>query len=131
MVSPMASWNVHRARATRVLANLFVIAGFVAVVPLVLAVFLPGPAAMPLLAFIPDLPAGLADQVRRLPWIPAGLVVPILIALAGLAVMIVGRGVASRQVYVLEGYRLWREDAKRRIDHYRSDARIEPTLRPE
>lgn len=121
----MISWHVHRARATRVLANLFVIAGFLAVVPLIAAVFLP---TTPLLAFVPELPAGVANQIKNISWIPGDRVIPVVVALAGLVAMLVGRGIASRQLYIIEGYRRWREDAQRRVHHYRSDGRIEPTL---
>jgi hypothetical protein len=126
----MTSWNMFRARATRVLANLIVIAGFMAVMPLILRAFLPDGEATPLLALVPELPAGLA-QVQHIAWIPGGLAMPTLLALGGLSLMLVGSAIASRQIRLLEAERRRRENGLRRAYLYRIDARIEPTLRPQ
>jgi hypothetical protein len=127
----LKSWNVFRARAAWVLANLIALAGFAAMIPLLLAAFVPGAEAMHVLALVPELPASLA-QVKRIAWIPAGIVMPVLVALGGLAVMFAGRAIASRQVRLIETHRHWHEDALRRARYYRdlnwNDGRIEPTL---
>jgi len=117
----MSAWSSKRARTTWVLANLFVVGGFIAVVPLIVAAFVPG------VAIVPDLPAGLA-QVKQIPWIPGGLAMPILMALCGLVVMLVGSSVAARQLRLIDAHQRFRQDAMRRAHHYRSDARIEPTF---
>jgi len=113
----MTSSNVSRARARLVLANLLVIAGFGAVLPLMLVAFLPGAEAAPLLQYIP--------------WMPGGLAMPILVALAGLTVMFAGSAIASRQRRVLDAEQRRRGDALRRAHFYRGEGRIEPTLGPQ
>lgn len=105
----MGAWKVNRARAILALANLIVVAGFAAVLPLVVSTF---------------------TSVKEIPYVQAVLAMPTLVALAGLAVMFIGSAVASRQRYVLDVYRHRRADAQRRIYAYRIDERIEPSLDP-
>ena len=121
----MGAWNVNRARAVLALANLIVVAGFAAVLPLVVTTFVPGTSAMPLFPQMPQI-----AQIPQIPYLQPGVAMPTLLALAGLIVMFIGSSIASRQRYRLDAYRHRREDAQRRVYAYRIDERIEPSLEP-
>ena len=113
----MSTRNADRRLGAWVVGNVIAVAGLAAVLPLMIVAFVPGAAATPLLALVPELPAGG----------PA----PLLLALGGIAAMSIGNAILTRRSRLLEAERLRREDGHRRLHAYRGDERIEPTFGPE
>lgn len=131
----MSSWLLRRARAAWLLGFAVALVGLLPVLLFVLLALLPGAqASAPLLELLPEIsPPWLAETkvgalLRKATSIPPGLHGALLLALAGVGVMALGRRIADRQAPVFEAARLRRQDALRRVRQYRDGARVEPTM---
>jgi hypothetical protein len=134
----MSSSMVRRARAAWLLGFAVALVGLLPVLLYVLLALLPGAqASAPLLGLLPEItPAWLAETkvgalLRKATSIPPSLHGALLLALAGVGVMALGKAIADRQARVFEAARMRQEDALRRVRHYRDSARLEPTLGPD
>lgn len=131
----MSSSMVRRARAAWLLGLAVALVGFLPVLLFVLLALLPGAqASAPLLGLLPELtPPWLAETkigalLRKASSIPPSLHGVLLLALAGVGAMALGRAVADRQARIFQAARMRQEDALRRVQHYRGESRIEPSL---
>lgn len=131
MLAPMTSQDLRRARAAWLFGTALALAGFLPVAAFAARVVLPDAHA----AVVPGLfaePAwaGTAEawlQSRRVPWLSAGALSGLAHALPGLLLMLGAAGLAGRGRAVLEAEKLRKEDARRRVQHYRGE-RVEPYL---
>jgi hypothetical protein len=123
---------VRRAKATRLLGFVVVLAGFFAVLLFVLQAFLPAG----LLPALPQMPAvrvdgGLARMpLHKVVQVPHQLYVGLALAAFGLATMVFGARIARRQIPVLEEEKQRTEDRLRRVQQYvgAGEERIEPYI---
>lgn len=134
----MSSSMVRRARAAWLLGFAVALVGLLPVLLFVLRSLLPGAqAAVPLVEFLPEfsLPwlaeTKVGALLRKATSIPADLHGAFLLAVFGMGAMALGRAIADRQAHLLEAARMRREDARRRVHHYRQNVRIEPTIGPD
>lgn len=107
----MSSWIVLKARAGRLLGYGLALAGFVQALLFTCRSLVS--------RAIPD---PLADAL------PQHLA--LVVALLGVALIALGGLIARRQARTLETQKNRREDARRRVQHYRGSTRIEPTFEP-
>lgn len=123
----MNSSIVRRAKAARRFGLGLMAAGFVPVLWLAAqSVVASAHSGMPdVLAYSPAWPL-----VDRLSWIPHELRTAFVIAVAGVALMMLGAALARRQVEVLSAAQRHREDSLRRARQYYDDERIEPYIGP-
>lgn len=66
-------------------------------------------------------------QSRRIRFLSASAISGLAFALPGLLVMLLGALLAGRGRATLDAHRMRKEDARRRVQHYRGE-RVEPTL---
>jgi hypothetical protein len=124
----MTSWVVFRAKACRVLGIGLAIAGFVQAALFTCRSLVSNAIPDPLLEALPQPPSALLIRMHKIIWIPEGLHLALIAAMFGVALIALGGWIARSQVLAIEDQRRRREDARRRVQHYRESTRIEPTF---
>jgi hypothetical protein len=131
----MSSWLVRRARTAWLLGFAVALVGLLPVLLFVLRSLVPAAqAAVPFVELLPELsPPWLAQTkvgalLGKATFLSRELHGAFLLSLLGVGVMALGKAIADRQTLVFQAARMRREDALRRVQHYRESARVEPGM---
>lgn len=129
----MTSWDVRLARAAQLFGFVLALAGFLPVLAFACRALLPAAEASVLPSFLGEFAPAWASaaeswlQSRRIRFLSSSAISGLAFALPGLLLMLAGALLAGHNRAILDAHRMRKEDARRRVQHYRGE-RVEPTL---